>query len=454
MRAIWGRAMQKLPKLSLFPWRWALHWLVVPCLVPIMLWPIGGPSMVHEIISAGCLGLVFSQIPSPFWKRISAIALTIAVSAAYLSHNFNLDVMNMSFLPKFLSEANWYVSSDYLMLIALLAVSIWCAVKLAPEVPRFHHVGSWLLGIVAVTGIAGFDYFATIAHGENSRMPDLSEPFHSATGDTDLVAQAGQRHNVVLVLVESLGVPQFDPGRALFDADWDRKEWRKTYDVSHGKVEYFGSTTNAELRELCGAWGSYANFNFEKANCLPEKLKAAGYDTTAIHSFKGDFFDREKWWPRLGFNREVFQSQLEAQGVRDCGGVFPGACDVDIPARIDAALKSGGKPKFVYWLTLNSHLPVLEDDTLGTNDCTYGGKAMTDLSLRLCRLFVVHHNLSEALNKLIMDPALPPTDFLIVGDHMPPYYQRYARERFDQEHVPWILLRARDKGLPARHPAT
>jgi len=35
----------------------------------------------------------------------------------------------------------------------------------------------------------------------------------------------------------------------------------------------------------------------------------------------------------------------------------------------------------------------------------------------------------------------PPTDFLIVGDHMPPFTHQASRLQFDAENVPWVLLR-------------
>jgi hypothetical protein len=46
-----------------------------------------------------------------------------------------------------------------------------------------------------------------------------------------------------------------------------------------------------------------------------------------------------------------------------------------------------------------------------------------------------------------MDPALPPTDFLIVGDHMPPFLARRERMDFDGYRVPWILLRSKAETL-------
>ena len=38
----------------------------------------------------------------------------------------------------------------------------------------------------------------------------------------------------------------------------------------------------------------------------------------------------------------------------------------------------------------------------------------------------------------------PEADILIVGDHMPPYFDRYHRSQFDPENVPWIYLKYKD----------
>ena len=65
---------------TVLPWRWALHWLIAPCIVPIMFWPLGGPNMIRVFIAAGCLGIVFAQIPWPWIKRIAALALKLGIA--------------------------------------------------------------------------------------------------------------------------------------------------------------------------------------------------------------------------------------------------------------------------------------------------------------------------------------------------------------------------------------
>src|SRR5690606_5452940 len=265
----------------------------------------------------------------------------------------------------------------------------------------------------------------------------------SATQKAGLMAPPRDGRHVVIVIVEGLGMPTAPVEKALFDADWDRPRWRERYDVTHGLVPYYGSTTNAELRELCGAWGQYFRFDFSHATCLPREYRSAGYETTAMHAFDGSFFNRTAWYPLLGFERIDFESQLEAQGARRCGGVFPGACDRDVPALLAARLKQAAKPQFMYWLTLNTHLPVIEDPKLGTEHCDLGSASWRRANPQLCRMFLLHHQLADAIDRMAMDPALPPADILIVGDHMPPFSIRDQRMRFKPKEVPWILLRSR-----------
>jgi hypothetical protein len=131
------------------------------------------------------------------------------------------------------------------------------------------------------------------------------------------------------------------------------------------------------------------------------------------------------------------------RGARYCPNVFPGACDRDVPPFIAEELSRGGKPK----LTLNSHLPVVANRELGTENCkALGPQHDADFPM-VCRLYAVWGDTAAALAKLLGSPDLPPTDVLIVGDHMPPFIQQQARVQFDPDHVPWYYLR--DKRDPA-----
>lgn len=435
-----------------FPGRWALYWLLAPNLAIVFMWPFGGPPMGKPLLIAGCVGLVCSQIPWLWLRRLSAVALTLWIVVLYLSRNFNIDPGQIAIAPTFFSEAEPFHSPQYLVGAGLVLLSLWLVYTQVPRVDRFGVPMNWLLGFLAVIGVIRFDNFATAATRGSYDLIAADAPFTSAVDASQLGQPRAGKRNLVIILVEALGVPISPATAPLFAADWKRQAWTRRYDVHTGTVPYFGSTTNAEMRELCGLRSLGEAADLDGADCLPARFRRAGYETTGVHAFTGVFFGRNTWWHQVGFDRTAFREQLIAKGARACGGVFPGACDEDVPAQIAASLKQARKPQLVYWVTLNSHLPVMEDAGLRTANCTYGGPALANESSLLCPLFLVHHRLADAITRMALDPDLPPTDILIVGDHMPPYFDRDARSRFDGHNVPWILLQAKPQAA-AQKPA-
>lgn len=431
------------PLLKHFPWRWVLFWLIAPNLPLILAWPLGGPPMGDTLLMSGCIALICSQAPALWLRRACAMALTPAMLVFYISRNFNIDIDQLANAPTYFTEAAPLRSSMFVGAACAALLSMAITFTQMPRVPRFSTPMNVMLGFLAVMGVMRFDAYATAATRGSYDVAAEGRAFTSAVAATDRQTPPADRRNLVIVLVEALGRPVSPAASAQFAADWDRPEWRSRYTVQTGAVPYFGSTTSGEMRELCGRWKLDQSQPFASGECLPQRYRAAGYETTALHGFAGSMFDRTGWWPKAGFDHFAFRDDLERSGARRCGGVFPGACDVDVPAQIAARLKQARKPQLIYWVTLNSHLPVIEDSSIGTGNCRLGGEALAAESPLLCPLFTVHHRLADAITGMAMDPALPPTDILIVGDHMPRFFAREARMRFDPHHVPWILLRSR-----------
>ncbi|HNJ48340.1 MAG TPA: hypothetical protein PK479_07910 [Novosphingobium sp.] len=426
------------------PWWWVLVWLCLPFLAVMLMWPIGGPPMGRFWLGFGLAGLVAAQLPWLAARRLVLVVLMLAVPLVFLGNTFNISLYNYDLLLPFLREVRPLRSPEYLIGGGVVAGAGALAWRLAPRVPHPREPRVAALGLLAVLCMANVDNMVTASTaGSYQGVPQPDAPFGSAVQRAGVASPRSDGRHLVIILVEALGNVTSPAERALFEADWNRPEWRQRYDVRHGTSPYYGSTTSGELRELCGVWGDYSQFDFSAADCLPAQYAKAGYKTAGWHSFTGAYFDRAQWWPGTGFAETGFAEDLVALGARRCGGVFPGVCDHDVPALIGTRLKQADQPQLVYWLTLNSHLPLLEHESLGTSDCRYGGTVLADAPPMLCRLFQVHHNLSEAITAMALDPELPPTDILIVGDHMPPFFQRDARVRFDGDTVPWILLRAR-----------
>lgn len=256
------------------------------------------------------------------------------------------------------------------------------------------------------------------------------------------VAPATDQPNVVLVLLESWGEatepaladrlisPYHDPSILLH------------YTVRTGSVPFSGTTVSGEARELCQsglAFGILGIDAQQAAKCLPSRFRAQGYRTVAAHGYRGSMFSRDQWYPRMGFDEMDFGPQFDRMGLPRCNGAFPGTCDAAIASWIGAKFDSAQKPTFFYWVTLNSHLPVLEDPNAATDPvCTPLDAA--DRSTPLCDWMHLVYTVHASIRDLALRPGLPPTAFVVVGDHAPPFAQEQLRGHFSPERVPYIVL--------------
>jgi hypothetical protein len=247
----------------------------------------------------------------------------------------------------------------------------------------------------------------------------------------------------VLVIVESLGVFRDPDARAQIDAPIYDPHVTQKYTVTSGNIGYFGSTTSAEMRELCHTREPYADFTKTNGfSCLPERLHTRGYATMSVHGFNRSFFNRQTWYPSIGFDKEVFGLALAKQTHRLCGGAFRGACDADLPPVIAHEAAFSPKPKFIYWLTLNTHIPVAPGEALTKYGCSSDTGVFNHL--QVCRMAELWHDVFNAVAKLALDPSIGPADILVVGDHAPPLWSKRGRAQFEPGLVPWYRLTPRE----------
>jgi len=427
-----------------FPGAFVLYWLVLPNLAFMLMWAVGGPPMVPLFLRCGLAALVIAQLPWVWFKRLSLAGMAGYSTYYYICTMFNIGASQFDFLWSFLSEVRPLRSPEYVLAAVVLVATIAVAVRRAPHVPRFSSPMSYLLALIVLMAMLAADYTATYStRGSYRGAPPPGTTFASAVQQTGLDQPNAQQRHLVIVVVEALGVPAMAADRAIFAADWDRQSWQDRYQVSSGVVPFYGSTTRGEMRELCDRWENYDTVGDFASECLPARYRAAGYETHAFHAFDGSLFDRQAWYPQIGFDTATFRTDFMQRGLSHCVGVFAGACDRQIPALIGERLKQADSPQLIYFLTLNTHLPIVANEELGTARCEMGTAQWAEENQQVCRLYQLHHHLADALDKLAMDEQLPPTDFLIVGDHLPPFFTRADRARFDAASVPWILLRYR-----------
>jgi hypothetical protein len=438
-----------------FPGLWFVTWIALPNLCAIAMWPIGGPAIPLPMFIFGCLGFLACTWKRSWARAVAAVVSVAGTTASYVSTSFNLSFFEFSPAVEFIKEVRPFESPEYIFAALAVVIAIIVAAKLSTRATKPKGRLQWFFAFGSLMMIINADFYATAeTRGSYKRLPPSDTPIDSAVIQTGLAPATVTARNLVIILVESLGEPINPDDRKMWEKSWLRPEWNARYAVSAGSSLYYGSTTNAELRELCGIWIQYTEYDFKNSNCLPKKFAAAGFETTAIHSFQGSFFEREQWYPMIGFQKRMFADDLLAQkGIAPCEGVFPGACDRDVPQLIKQKLQQDpDQRKLVYWLTVNSHLPVGSKDSLHTQDCKLGTAEWRSNFPMLCRLYSVHAELSDALTRTILADDMPETDILIIGDHMPPFFQRTIRTRFDTGRVPWVYLR--DRRAAGFSPAT
>ncbi|SBV31272.1 conserved membrane protein of unknown function [uncultured Sphingopyxis sp.] len=422
---------------------WALCWLLLPNLAFLPITIMGGPMRAPEIWLCGAVGLVASWFG--YWVRVAAFfALLAYLVLVFIASMFNMHVSMILSVVALVLDIRPAASPEYLIGGALLILVLALAARQLRRPNKLRGL-QWFVAAAALTyALATADYVrARDSATAYNRLAPADAPFTSATRQTGFLKLADGERHVMIVMVEAMGLPTEPSLRARLDAIWTRPELAGRFEISQGDTAFYNSTTKGEIRELCQHWGDYKEIVAPAPDCLPAALARRGYATHAYHGFSPGFFDRDRWYPLIGFELTSFRDAIEAQGAGHCPNVFPGACDRDIPRLIGRDLAAAQRPQFVYWLTLNSHLPVVANAELRTEDCRQLGATLDADYPQVCRLFAIWDDTAAALAAMASRPGFPPTDILIVGDHMPPFTQQKSRMMFDSGKVPWVLLRYR-----------
>ncbi|MDH0863261.1 hypothetical protein [Mitsuaria sp. GD03876] len=244
--------------------------------------------------------------------------------------------------------------------------------------------------------------------------------------------------SVLLVLVESMGLPRSSSLAAWLAGRLDTPALRGRWRLSAGSEPFSGNTTSGELRVLCGLRGHYSRLTDAlAAGCLPAQWRRDGMTAAALHGFHLRMFDRRDWWPRIGlepWNGRVREGSVPEVG---CNRAFPGLCDR--PLLREAVAQAGEAPgRFIYALTLDTHLPVPTpaapiDPVLAT----YCEDTRTPLTA--CEFVARVGGVLDTLAvELAASDATPLV--VVVGDHSPPFAERANRDAFDPSRVPLFVL--------------
>ena len=434
--------------------------LVLPNLLSLAtltsLLDMGLPPRTGAVLFYASLAILARRIPFALTAALF-LCLLVFDMVQTLSLMFGLAPTELMASLDQARRIHFFASPFYLSLIAVMLMTTLAALACLSQRRALVRGRASVLFVVALA-FCTLDYLSNVsAHYRFGSAFGHDKPVESAAEVSGFNLDAGARgNNVVVVIVESLGYLRDQTARERIAEPLYDPAVTKDYLVTSGHTVYYGSTTSGEMRELCNTRTFYADYVQKNgSSCLPNLLKSRGYASIALHAFSGGMFEREQWYPAVGFDKELFGEEILKTTHRSCGAGFRGACDADLaPIIADASREAAhtGKPRFVYWLTLNTHIPVAPDEALIDFHCTLDNSGFG--MPRVCRMAELWHDVFTVVAKIARDPAIGPADILVVGDHAPPLWSKRARVQFAPGQVAWYRLQPRLDAANAPLPET
>jgi Sulfatase len=400
---------------------------------------IGSPPRTAAIIAYATLAVIARSVP-----RTVTVLLFLGIAAydavATIALLFNLAPSEIMLALHLSADLKLFASPLYVAMIAGLALLLGVNIAVLTLKRDLLQRGNPAVMMGFALAFAAADFATnTSAHYQFGTLYASGKPMESAaetSGFRATVLGSGQR-NVLMIVVEALG--QFtDPWRqSVLLQPFSDPELLKRYSVSTGSTTYYGSTTAAEMRELCNTRESYELvLEGKEFTCLPHQMEKHGYRTISLHNFTGNFFQRKDWYPRLGFETQLFRDDVSAYATRQCGGPFRGPCDVDMVPFISRQLREARKPTFFYWMTLSTHVPIAPHEGSPRLNCTREGGPVGQVEV--CYMTEMWMDVFESIARMTADIA--PTEILLVGDHAPPLWSKAGRRLFTPGQVTWVRL--------------
>lgn len=279
-------------------------------------------------------------------------------------------------------------------------------------------------------------------YSENSKQPFLIEankkpnftPSTTSGATQQISKKAIPSNKTILIIAESYGSPSHP--------DIQDEITKKLVDNNNfsffetGKVSFKGLTVQAEMRELCNKY--VEGFSLKKSStedytdCIINEKNKQGFTTIALHGSSSLLYDRYDWYKKAGFKKTIFSENLPE--LKRCQ-TFNGICDSELLPLIKDKFQENDKT-FFYWLTLTGHYPYPIDDIYNQRfDCNkYGIK-----NEMVCRNLKIQTQFMDEVAELSSSEEMKGVEFIIVGDHLPPIFDREAKHKFfKEEAVPWI----------------
>lgn len=339
-----------------------------------------------------------------------------------------LTVAIFKIVPKI--KENWLVKISIFSVSALFLAVLWTDKPVSPmEQAQFENTW-WKLDLALMrNGIAG--NFVMLAKQSNIEPPEgfsaknmkaISEKYQPEKETTE------EKPNVIFLMSESF-IDPYSFGEEHFAQD-PIPNFRRLYGESlHGGMyssEFGGGTANVEFEALTGF-----SMQFMPANFVPYQLyvkkplpsaayafREAGYETTAIHSYYGWFYQRESVYRQLGFNRFIPGEFMDLDYPNDAGKGFPN--DKHITNSVIATLDKTEGLDFIHAVSTEAHMPYPKTEQ---SEFLKTGTLPEDTRQYLNKFTEKMHSVDEELGRMVeeIEARDEPAVLVFFGDHYPSF---------------------------------
>ncbi|MBM6582625.1 LTA synthase family protein [Microvirga sp. BT689] len=332
------------------------------------------------------------------------------------------------------------------------------------SVPAYNLTDEQKTNILAEFGITNYNWNQRLNHNRNGflvsfigntqgaiiRAPveyaiaDLPTVLNDVLGQQNSVPQARSDNaappNVIVLMSEAFWDPTLLPS-VTYSEDPLRffhslhAKQSQNYQISPA---FAGATANVEFEALTGfsnaflPYGSipYQQYISRPVPSLASLFSSMGYETTAIHTYHGWFWRRNRVYEHFGFDKFLDIKEFRKEQTK---GMY--ISDDALTDRIVTELAEAKKPKFIFAVSMQNHSPYAAgryaDNTIKVSGPQIG-PAQRD-TLETYAQGIKDADLAlEALVKAV-EASGKPTLILFFGDHLPflgPDLDVYRRTAF------------------------
>jgi len=253
--------------------------------------------------------------------------------------------------------------------------------------------------------------------------------------------------NELVIIVESWGLMNDSLKQQNLQEYINNKIKNSRFTSKWGITPFEGGTTSAGLKQLVNVKGDYHYYlNHQSKNETSQSIfdikNKQGYQTNGFHSYTGEMFTRELWWPNIGIQKMYFRNNyiLDKPTVKSKiygEAPFPSIKDnLMFDYLMTKTSIDSSKKQFTYFLTVNSHLPfrVINKQAVDTKDPILQYAISEEAKNQL---IFIKNLLSYVIENL---PRSNYQKIVIVGDHMPPFINARDRYFYNSKMVPYLYL--------------